>query len=818
MKPVCAFGNYFPEVFHDFRQPMKKLALLLTAIVPLLCVSCGDGPESGNENTYITISGEDGNAPETTLLLDVEDRSRTFTIESNGSWNVTKSYGASWLTLSSLSGTGNGSLTLTADAGTQFKERTATVTLYLGSKAVLEMTVTQRPGGEDYLKATVVSEWVPFTANEIVVTIKASVTDWEYKITGDNTSWLTQKNKTSTRLTLNAAENPGPDNRTATLVFSSPSQPELSASVPLSQRKPGADLLDVVFNSDGTATDVSPMGNKVETFGSDAMTTYRNDAFGHNVAWFNHTPGASASSGYFKVSFENNTEFRNALADGHTLETVFMYNDDLPIDKEVKPFSAMQGGGTGFLLSNNKPGAGNDSQIAFIPNVSANGSSSWKWTYSGVRPVKGTYYHVVAVWDKQNAKSYIYVNGEPKGSADANGNFNFAQSGCNWFGIGGDSSASGIGQAWRGDIATAKVYDAPLAANKVAELWNEVKDKIEAAKNAIVLSDIVYLSGVPFAAGSPYKISAEGFAAGDRVRFVSLEDGDISYDRDATLTTGAEYGILTTTLPPAMASGKYRMLLLRGSATAPIGNAEITIQSTPVNIRVPGVIAHRGYWTTNPASGHNSIASLRSAYELGGLYGSEADFFIMADDTIVANHDATYNGIDLQTSDYTALSGGLPRLQDFFGVMKEFPGSDTKLIIEVKSHSDDVNNARVVDKIVAMVAEAGMTGRVEYIAFSWFVCRRLVEKAPAGTVVGYLNGNKTPAECKAAGVMCIDYSMANTRKNPQYVKQAQTLGMVVNVWTVNNVSDMVEFINMGVDYISSDYPQTLKRMVELLPE
>lgn len=784
----------------------------------LMFVACGDNPESEKESVYITISDEDGNTPETELYLDGSDRSRTFSIETNGGWNVTKSYGSSWLTIGPASGTGNGSVIVAAQENTLLKERRATVTFYSEGDQVLEITVIQSPGGEDYLKASVVSEWVPCTAGEVSVSISSSVADWEYQITGDNTSWLTFKNKTSTRLTLSAAENTGPDHRTATLVFSSPSRPGLSASVTVNQRKPGADLLDVVFNSDGTATDVSPMGNTVEVFTGDAMMTYRNDALGHNVAWFNHTPGSSSSTGYFKVSFENNTAFRNALADGHTLETVFMYNGDLPVNSEIKPFSAMQSGGTGLLLSNNKPGAGKDSQIAFIPNVSANGASSWKWTYSGVRPVKGTYYHVVAVWDKAAAKTHIYVNGQLKGSADASGNFNFAQTGCNWFAIGGDSSTSGIGQAWRGDIATARVYDAPLTAAGVAALWNEVKDKVEAAANNILLSDIVYLSGLSFAAGSPYKISGNGFKSGDKVRFESLTDGSVSYDRDATFTAGTEYGILATELPLDMVSGRYRLLLLRGAATAPIGNAVITIRTTPAGIKVPGVIAHRGYWTTTPASGHNTLASLRSAYELGGLYGSEADFFIMADDTVVANHDATYNGTDLQTSNYQAVSGSLPKIEDFFDVMKEYPGSETKLIIEIKSHSSETNNARVVDRIVSLVAEAGMTRRVEYIAFSWYVCRRLAEKAPAGTVIGYLNGDKTPAECKAAGVMCIDYSMANTRKNPQYVKQAHDLGMVVNVWTVNNISDMIEFIDMGVDYISSDYPQTLKRLVELLPE
>ena len=40
---------------------------------------------------------------------------------------------------------------------------------------------------------------------------------------------------------------------------------------------PKADILDVVFNEDGTAYDASPMDNKVEVIGKEMMTTYYNE-------------------------------------------------------------------------------------------------------------------------------------------------------------------------------------------------------------------------------------------------------------------------------------------------------------------------------------------------------------------------------------------------------------------------------------------------------------------------------------------------------------------------------------------------------------
>ena len=39
-----------------------------------------------------------------------------------------------------------------------------------------------------------------------------------------------------------------------------------------------------------------------------------------------------------------------------------------------------------------------------------------------------------------------------------------------------------------------------------------------------------------------------------------------------------------------------------------------------------------------------------------------------------------------------------------------------------------------------------------------------------------------------------------------WIKEANGLGMTVNVWTVNNVSDMLNFIAKGVSLITTDKP------------
>ena len=52
------------------------------------------------------------------------------------------------------------------------------------------------------------------------------------------------------------------------------------------------------------------------------------------------------------------------------------------------------------------------------------------------------------------------------------------------------------------------------------------------------------------------------------------------------------------------------------------------------------------------------------------------------------------------------------------------------------------------------------------------------------------------------------------RKHPEWVKQAQELGLEVNVWTVDTEEDMRYFIEQGVDYITTDYPERLQALLK----
>ena len=243
---------------------------------------------------------------------------------------------------------------------------------------------------------------------------------WKYEIT-PTADWVTEGARSESELVLNISELAF-DNRSVDVIFSSEEE-NFSDTITITQtgrERIVADMLDIVFKADGTAEDISPMKMTVTTYAGTQLITYYNSAYDRYVAHFNNTTGQSTTTSFYKIDFSKHGKFKNALADGHTLEAVFCVDETIKgVAQEIKVFTAHQTGGTGIMMT--AQSRGND--ITFLPNVSTNGKSSWRWAESGVLPNPKTYYHVVGVWDKNAGVARVYVNGKQRGSAKTEGDF-----------------------------------------------------------------------------------------------------------------------------------------------------------------------------------------------------------------------------------------------------------------------------------------------------------------------------------------------------------------------------------------------------------
>lgn len=251
---------------------------------------------------------------------------------------------------------------------------------------------------------------------------------------------------------------------------------------------------------------------------------------------------------------------------------------------------------------------------------------------------------------------------------------------------------------------------------------------------------------------------------------------------------------------------KYAMLMLAAVSTVAAYAGEPDGQTK--------VIAHRGFWNT-AGSAKNSLNSLVNAVELG-CFGTEFDVWVTSDGVPVIFHDAkTASGIEIQTATYDELISGaeklangetIPTLAEFLRVWNHAP---VKLILELKTHRNGRDGWAAAKVLECLRGYGVEPSEIEYIAFSRESVKAFAEHG-GGSPVAYLNGDLSPIEAKEQlGASGIDYHMNVLRNHPEWIEEAHSLGMTVNVWTVDAEADMRWFINAGADYITTDRPDLL---------
>lgn len=241
--------------------------------------------------------------------------------------------------------------------------------------------------------------------------------------------------------------------------------------------------------------------------------------------------------------------------------------------------------------------------------------------------------------------------------------------------------------------------------------------------------------------------------------------------------------------------------------------ALLLLTVTALTASAQEVICHRGYWDAE-GSAQNSIRSLVKADSIKA-WGSEFDVWMTTDGVLVVNHDASFQGVTIETAKWKQLKGmklanrePLPTLDQMLECGKKL---QTRLILEMKPHTSKEHEKEAVKKIVKMVKKKGLQDRIEYITFSYQGMKDLKEMAPEGTPIYYLNGELSPSQLAELDVAGIDYSIRVMREHPQWIDEAHSLGMKVNVWTVNSDRDMEWCINYGVDFITTNAPEQLQQ-------
>lgn len=228
------------------------------------------------------------------------------------------------------------------------------------------------------------------------------------------------------------------------------------------------------------------------------------------------------------------------------------------------------------------------------------------------------------------------------------------------------------------------------------------------------------------------------------------------------------------------------------------------------------VIAHRGAWKKNELP-QNSIASLREAIRLG-CEGSEFDVWMTADEVLVINHDGDFQGMEIEHVTYQELlSKNLPngeKIPTLKAYLQEgMKQNKTKLILEFKPSGISVERSEKIGELsVKAVQELQAQDWVEYITFSYEGGLKAIATDPKAKV-SYLTGNKTPSKLKEDGFYGFDYNLRILKLKPDWIQEAKDLGLSSNSWTVNSLEDMQWLLEQGIDFITTDEPERLLKLV-----
>jgi len=247
---------------------------------------------------------------------------------------------------------------------------------------------------------------------------------------------------------------------------------------------------------------------------------------------------------------------------------------------------------------------------------------------------------------------------------------------------------------------------------------------------------------------------------------------------------------------------------------------EFPYRARPLNL------GHRGASHSAP---ENTLAAFERARGLGAE-GVELDVMLSADGELIVMHDAhterTTDGQglvkDLTLAQIKALDAGarfgpafsgerVPTLREVL----EWAGQDMLLNIELKALT--LRSDGLEKKVVTLVREVGLQGRVILSSFNPVSLLRVKQLAPELNT-GLLYASNLPAPLRRAWLRPLARPTALhphwSMVSDPYLTWARHKGYRVNVWTPDEMHDLQHMIDLRVDAIITNRPDTLAALLQ----
>ncbi|MBN1559131.1 T9SS type A sorting domain-containing protein [candidate division KSB1 bacterium] len=236
------------------------------------------------------------------------------------------------------------------------------------------------------------------------------------------------------------------------------------------------------------------------------------------------------------------------------------------------------------------------------------------------------------------------------------------------------------------------------------------------------------------------------------------------------------------------------------------------------------IIAHRGASSVAP---ENTLAAFSKAVEFESDY-FELDVQVSADDSLVLMHDETVDRTTDGAGKVSSLSFEQLRSLDagsWFAA--EFAGEriptlaealDLALassyragvVIEIKA-----NTATIVEKAVAEVVKRQMQDRVIVSSFTFDHLSRV--KNVDATIPVQLFGTITESHIDQVAGIGGEWVGTDGAITQPFLAAAHAKNVLVNKWTVNSAAEMSSLMQLGLDAMTTNYPQTARALMDTTP-
>ncbi len=240
-------------------------------------------------------------------------------------------------------------------------------------------------------------------------------------------------------------------------------------------------------------------------------------------------------------------------------------------------------------------------------------------------------------------------------------------------------------------------------------------------------------------------------------------------------------------------------------------------------VEFPRIIAHRGARTEAP---ENTITAFKHAHKLGAD-GIELDVMCCATGELVVVHDYDIQYLSNGQGKVSKLSFEYLRTLDFgshfskdfaneriptlIDVIETLP-SNMFFNIEIKNDSWCSNGEELAT--TTLIKQYNLYDRVVVSSFNIFVLHR-IRKIDKKVSLGFLyKTHKSYLELKIVTKLLKLHALHPNLSifSQETLELAHKDKIQVNVWTVNDLSDMNHMVTCGVDGIITDYPN---RLIEL---